>query len=230
MAAVLTGTPLALTWSAGADPFGQSITIPADATAVYLFWFYYSGASGSGFTVLVPTLAAASPDQTFGTLGDVNTAPTGVIAWYNPPTGSQTIDLEWSKVPDAGPLTIVAFVKDGDVTAWRDADALGSDAGNPATVEVTLTTVSGDLVIKMDQADGAMPSLSASWTNAQTQTVGSSNARLSTISASGATTLCACEDESFSSIVAISIPSLAAPPIEDQPETLHVIRSGIRLR
>lgn len=35
MAATITGTPVAVTWAAGADLAGQSVTIPSDATATW---------------------------------------------------------------------------------------------------------------------------------------------------------------------------------------------------
>jgi hypothetical protein len=212
MAAILTGTPVAVTWAAGANPAGQSITIPSDATAVYMFWTYFVAAAGNGLASA--TLNGVSPAQTF----EVETAPTdqsatGVAVWYNPATGSQTLDPAWDASPTEGSTCIVFFVKDGDTAAWRDADAANEQGTNACSV--TLTTVSGDLVLKFDQrfdVAETVPSLSAGWTNGQTHGNVDEGARGSYISASGSTQVCNSEDEEYSTIVAVSIPSGAPAP------------------
>ena len=210
MAATLTGTPVAINWAAGANPAGQSVTIPSDATAVYMFWAY-DGIDANGHGLASATLNGASPSQTFEIPTAAGFYPaTGVAAWYNPATGSQTLDPAWDIAPVEGPVTIVAFVKGGSTTAWRDADA-DQDITTTA-VTVTLTTVSGDLVIKFDQRYDALenvPSLSAGWTNGATGGNVDEGCRLSYISATGTTQVCNSEDESYSSIVAISIPEAA---------------------
>lgn len=207
MAATLTGTPTAVAWAAGADPAGQSITIPSDATAVYMFWSFWNVGNGHG--LLSATLAGNSPAQTHEYPTELSEqAGTGVAAWYNPATGSQTLDVAWDASPTEGSTCIVAFVKDGDTAAWRDADA--QNTASTSANSVTLTTAAGDLVIKHDQKfDATAPGTSAGWTSAQTQTNNQESARLSHISATGATQVCDSEDESFSSIVAIAIPAAA---------------------
>lgn len=215
MAATLNGTPVAITWAAGANPAGQSITIPGGTTAVYMFWTYYSGTSG-GAGLASATLAGANPSQApheTPTQASGLATAIGVAAWYNPPTGSQTLDLAWDQAPDEGPTTIVVFVTGGDTTAWRDADsAVNSDVGGASALSVTLTTEAGDLVLKADQRFATTaPSLSAGWTNGQTQNnANGESLRVSYISASGATQVANSEDESFSSLLAISIPAAAA--------------------
>lgn len=209
MAAVLTGTPVAVTWAAGANPAGQSITIPSDATAVYMFWSFYTSADGNGLASV--TLAGNAPAQTFEIpTAAVDQTGTGVAAWYNPATGSQTLDPAWDAAPEEGATCIVVFVKDGDTTAWRDADADNQDSTTACTV--TLTTVSGDLVLKFDQrfSGTTPPSLSSGWTNGQTHNNNSESARLSYISATGTTQVCDSEDDNYSSVCAISIPAAAA--------------------
>jgi hypothetical protein len=207
MAAVLTGTPVAVAWGTSANPAAQNITIPADCTAVFMFWAF-DGINADGETLSTATLASASASQSFSitTLTGYYCA-TGVSAWYNPPTGTQSLDVAWTTAPTEGPVCVVVFVKDGDTTSWRDADA--DHDINANAVSVTLTTVSGDLVLKFDQrydAGGNVPALSAAWANGQTQTgQASENARLSYISATGTTQVCNSEDEDYSSLVAISI-------------------------
>jgi hypothetical protein len=95
-------------------------------------------------------------------------------------------------------------VKGGNTTAWRDADFDQQAGITDATV--TLTTVSGDLVLKFDARYSVVPALSGGWTNAQTTTNVDEGARLSYISASGTTVVCDSEDENYSALVAISIP------------------------
>ncbi len=214
MAAVLTGTPVAVVWAAGANPAGQSVTIPADATAVYMFWSF-DGLDANDHGLASATLGGVSPSQTYEIPTAAGYYPaTGVAVWYNPTTGSQTLDPAWDAAPVEGPTTIVAFVKDGDTTAWRDADA--AHAISSTAVTVTLTTVSGDLVLKYDQRfelSESPPALSAGWTSAQTTGNTDEGARLSYISATGTTQVCNSEDEDYSSVCAISIgPFVAGAP------------------
>lgn len=221
MAAVLTGTPVAVTWAAGADPAGQSVTIPADATAVYMFWAFFTSAAGNG--LLSVTLAGNAPAQTFETpTAAVAQTATGVAAWYNPTTGSQTLDPAWDASPAEGSTCIVVFVKDGDTTAWRAAGADNQDGTTACSV--TLTTVSGDLVLKFDQrfSGTTPPSLSTGWTNGQTHNNNSESARLSYISATGTTQVCNSEDANYSSVCAISIPAATAV-IPHPPRSLSAL-------
>lgn len=202
---------VAINWAAGIDPAGQSVTVPADATAVYWAWAL-DGVDANGHGLASVTLGGNAPDETFEipTAAGFNPA-TGVAAWYNPPTGSQTLDPAWDIAPVEGPTSIVAFVKGGDTTAWRNADADQDTDAN--AVSVTLTTVAGDLVIKFDQrfdSNENPPSLTSGWTNGATGGNVDEGCRLSYISAAGTTQVCASEDESYSSIVAISIPAGAA--------------------
>jgi len=199
----LTGTPTAVTWASGADPAGQSITIPSDATAVYMFWAYYVNPDGHG--LLSATLNSASPDELFEVPTGAADAPAvGVTAWYNPSTGSQTLDVAWDTAPVEGSTCIVAYVKGGSTTAWRDAD--GQVGDGTAALSVTLTTATDDLVLKMDMRFGTPPSTSAGWTSSQTHANNGEGAKLSYIVATGSTQVCNSEDESWSGLCAISIP------------------------
>lgn len=206
MAAVLTGTPTAITWASGINPIAQDINIPADATAVYMFWAYWASSLGAGLSSV--TLAGNSPSQSYELGVATGKSATGVAAWYSPSTGTQSLDLAWDAAPEEGPVCIVAYVKDGNTSAWRDADADHNELAN--AVSVTLTTILGDLVIKFDMKYDAIstPSLSAGWTNGQTmELVPSEGCRLSYITATGVTQVCDSEDENYSSVCAISIPA-----------------------
>ena len=133
MAAVVTGTPIAVDWGTSADPTGQSITIPADCTAVYVFWRGYNETTPGGVSTI--TLAAAAPDEILDQ--DSTTSPAvawiGVAAWYNPSTGSQTLDVAWDVAPARVNCTVI-YVKDGDTAGWRDADQQGVTGSNTAAI------------------------------------------------------------------------------------------------
>lgn len=205
MAATVTGTPVEITWASGASPASQNITIPADATAVYVFWSYYATSDNSGVSSI--TLAGSAPSQSFEYSTAGVRVSTGVAAWYNPTTGAgKALAVAWDNAPEEGATTAVVFVKDGDTTAWRDADGIAGGDADPVTV--TLTTVSGDLVIKHDQTAGATaPSNTSGWTSILTGDNNAEAFRTATISASSTTQVCDSEDENFSTIVAISIPA-----------------------
>ncbi len=211
MAAVLTGTPVEIDWAAGADPAGQSITIPADATQVLMFWAYAVGSSGNGLSS--STLNSAAPTRVFE-LASVSTyeCAIGVATWDSPATGSQTLDVAWDVAPEEGPSCIVAFVKDGFLGAPTDVDA--AHATGSTAVTTTLTAVVGDLVLKFDVRYNVNvagnPALSSGWTNGQVATTGVESSRLSYISASGTSQVCDSETEDYSAVVAISIPPAAA--------------------
>jgi hypothetical protein len=213
-----------VTWASGINPAGQSVTIPSDATAVYVFWGFDVG-SPAGLGMASCTLAGASANETIESAFEATSPIGGLRIFYNPPTGSQTLDVAWDVAPDYGPTTIVAFVKDGNTSAARDIDANVAAAGNANTV--TLTTESGDLVLKYDQhydTDEVAPALSASWTNAQTTGNLDEAARLSYISASGTTQVCDSENESYSLVVAVAI---SAGGIIGPPSLIKEIWRGI---
>jgi hypothetical protein len=199
------GTPVAITWEAGADPAAQNISVPSDATAAYLFWHFWYNDVSSISTVTLNSVAPAEvyvlPSSVFGSyLGAV-----GVAAWYLPATGTRSLDVAWTVVPDEGPTSIVVFTRNGNTSAWRDADA-GHIAGT-TPLSVTLTTQANDLVLKYySRYQTPEPGNSDGWTSLQTQTNNSQSVRLASISASGASQVCDCEDENYSTLVAIAIP------------------------
>lgn len=202
-------------FAAGANPAGQSVTVPSGASAAYFFWSYYAaGASGSGLGSV--TLAGASPAQTFERSTNGTFAPTtGVAVWYNPPAGAQVLDPAWDLVPEEGASALIAFVSGGNTSSWRDAKA--TSAVETTAVTVTVTTVAGDLVLKYDQrfdaVAGTFPFVSAGWTSGGTAENNLERARLSYLVAAGVSQVCDSENENYSSIVAVSIPEgIAAPP------------------
>lgn len=213
--AAITGTTQEVIWGAGADPSAESVTVPSDATAAYMFWSYFNSTVGQGLSSV--TLDGNSPDETYE-IATENTdmTATGVAAWYNPSTGSVNLDVAWDASPTEGSTTIIAYVKGGDLTSWRDVDAAHSNYGT--AVDVTIDTNTTDLVLKYDQhyhVDETAPSLSTGWSNVLTGGNNDEGVRLSSCDSPGSsTTTCECEDEAYSSIVAISIPEGAYTPIE----------------
>lgn len=216
MPATLTGTPVAINWAAGASPAAQNIVIPSDATGVYAKWAF-DGVDANGHGLASGTLNGNAPTRTFQIPTAAGFYPaTGVVFWYLPATGTRSLQLAWTIAPVEGPTCIVFFTKDGPSDGWRDADA---DQDLDATaVSVTLTTIAGDLVVKFDQRFDASenpPTLSAGWTNAATGGNVDEGCRLSYITAAGTTQVCASENESYSSIMAISIPEGAGGATQD---------------
>jgi len=183
-----------------------TITIPSDCTAVYVSWTYFNATNDVGLASA--TLNSANPDPNPGFEIDTSAVDdftaTGMCAWYNPATGARTLAMTFDAATTEGPTIIATYVKNGNTTAVRDVD--GGQGLGSNTVNVTLTTVSTDLVIKHDQKfGGTPPTTSASWTSGQTQTNNSESARVSYIVAAGSTQLCECEGEDYSTIVAWSI-------------------------
>jgi hypothetical protein len=201
VAATLTGTPVG--WVSG------SVTIPADATAVYLGWSYFK-ASSAGAGLLSATLNSVSGtplvEAAIGA-GATDASACGCVAWYSPATGSQTLSVTWDATPpDEGPVCIVAFVKGGSTTP-TDAKATNNIGTNAASV--TLTTVVGDLVLMMDQAYGAAPAdPGGSWTSPTSVNNNFEYAKLSYLTAAGTSEVCASQATlNYSNVWAISIPA-----------------------
>lgn len=123
----------------GANPIGQSITVPADAELALFFWSGWS----SGFDLVNVTLGG-SPflvAQKNAGIGTGSLSGHGVAYLANPPTGTQTLDWEWTANPGEGPVVFVHFLSDVDpVDPIRDTDlqrASGTSAVPPAVVDST---------------------------------------------------------------------------------------------
>ena len=203
-AVVISTTTLTLS---GADPAAQNITVPTDCTAVYVFWTFWANGT---FALSSITLDGQAPNQSVsGSTSAGGLTARGCAAFYNPATGTRALDLAFGTAPAEGPLCVVVFVKDGDTTAWRDADT-ASGLGETA-LSLTLDTQPGDLVLKFDEKYGTTtPSLTSGWSNVATQTIGDTESgRLSAISAADTSQVVTAEDEYYSALVAISIPASA---------------------
>lgn len=201
MPAVLTGTPSTVTTS------GTSVTVPADATAAYMFWAYWSVGAGDGMSSV--TLGGASADENLnGLTSSGNAAAGGVFAWYNPSTGSQTLNFTNDTSMLVGPTIIVVYVKDGNTTAWTDADQANSDVG--ASLSATVTTSTTDLVIGMLSGYNASPpALESGYTSAATQTNNDYSARAIYQTPSGSSLTANSQGQEYQVLTLISIPEAA---------------------
>jgi hypothetical protein len=205
VAAEILGTPQAIVWNTDLDPAGQSVTVETGATAAYFMWATWpSGATGVGLASI--TLDGNAPDEILEIgEGAFDESATGVAVWFNPATGIKTLDLAWDDAPAEGPVSAFFCTVGGSTTASRDKDVAQGAAA--AAVSVTLTTVSGDLVVKWDQrlSGTTPPANTAGWTSLLTQNNNSESARLASIVATGSTQVCPSEDENYSTIVAVAI-------------------------
>lgn len=199
MAVTLTGTPVTVTTSGG------SITIPSDATAVYMLWAAW-GSESNTQEISAATIGGVSYNQSYS-LGDSAYHPAiGVLAWYSPSTGSQTLSFTWAQSVTAGPVIIVAFVKGGDLTAWRDVDA-DQCISDTDPISVALASTSSDLVIKLNANYSTTPGTSTGWTSQQTHSNNNVGSRLSSCNSPGSSsTVCDGENENYGSLIAVSIP------------------------
>ncbi len=142
MAASYTGTPIKIDSSANSG--STSITVPADATAIVVFWRgWLSGTiSMSSLTIAGAALSLA---ENVATSGDADAV--GVGYKIGPATGSQTFawDLTGTTALDEGSPYIVCYLKDtnaGDPVS--DSDTAATASAGPTTESVTLTTASTD--------------------------------------------------------------------------------------
>ena len=209
MAAVITGTPTALNWGTSATPASQNVTVPADATAVYFFWSYFksSGGDGAGLASVTMDGTVADAYYEFPVSSTNSTTGTGVAAWYNRGTGTKAIQPVWDVAPEEGPSSCVAFVKDGNLTAWTAA--LGDAKTGTNVPTCSLTTVAGDLVLKFNQSYSSVPGVTASWTDVLSVAANNGEAgRMTSISASGTSLTCdGAATYNYSTVVAVSIPA-----------------------
>lgn len=198
-----------IVWSSGANPSPQSIVIPPETTGVYLFWGFWANGA---YQLNTATLGGNTYNQiSQSASGSSANAALGVAAWYQSTQGSQTLDISWTGGPSDGPTSIVLFVKDGNISSWRD---VGIDNGNGVeteTISVSVNSNDSDLILKYDYrfGEGVLPGVSIGWTSHQTQSNNGADVRLSSADLPGSTsTTCDSENERWSGVICISIPPL----------------------
>lgn len=202
--ATVTGTPVEIIWAAATStPAAQSVTVPSGATAAYAFGTVFGGGPGNG--LLSATLNSVAADQTFEVPDEAGFVPAiWVAAWYSPSSGSQNLQVAFDGTPTEGPTTAFVCVTDSDVVAWRDADA-ANDTVTPQTI--TLTTVSGDLVLCLDSKFSTNPANEGGWTSLLLTSNNSHAGRLRSIVASSTSQAATTQDTDTSGIIAIAIPT-----------------------
>lgn len=202
------GTPQQIVWEAGATPAPQNVTVPAGASAAYI-WGAFDGVNSDTDGIATLTLGGSSYNKIFAIPTSTSfESAIWVAEFLSPPSGSQEVEATFTTAPVEGSVCAVCFVENGG--SWDDADADHATEGN--AVSVTLATDVDRLIIKFDQRyDPAEnpPALSSGWTNLLTGGNNDEGFRLSYIVATGATQVCNSEDEAYSAVVAISIPDAA---------------------
>lgn len=201
-APTVTGTAEAVTLTANS----ATLTIPADATAVYVGWSYYNATGAKGLATATLNSVAASQTSTLQTAA-TDLVAAGVLAWYAPATGARTLTMTFDAATTEGPNIIAVYVKGGELSAYRDVKS--AHGNSSAALSVSLTTVSGDLVIKWDQRNDAAatpPATSAGWTSVASQNLNSEHMNAETIPATGSSLTVVSEDENYSTLFTISIP------------------------
>lgn len=161
MAASRTGTQSAV---AGQPASGStSVTVPADCNLVVAFWLHYH--TGAGTTLSTCTLNSVSfttrseSGDSFG--GSSEHPGVGVATLSNPSTGTQTFAWAWSSGTACafGGRIYLVYCKDAYTTdPVDDADNVSETSTN--NVEITLTTVSTDLVLAFCGVYSSTPVLS----------------------------------------------------------------------
>lgn len=189
-----------------------TITVDGNANAVYVFiggWGSYIAVD----RITNATLGGVSPDETYDyPTDDGGEATLWVGVWYNPSSGSQSFSATKGGASDDGPTCIVAQLSGVDTTTGvRDSDS-GSfpDVGASTANSFTLTTVSGDWVLKFDYGwypgGSGTPGTTSGWTSIQFHDAGGgARARLSRIEATGTSVTVENEDPSYAGLLGIAI-------------------------
>ena len=236
MAVILDGYQALNPGSSAGGYTGGTITIPSDATAVYVF---YNGGNGLSSTLvtsitlngIAPGLALQPTQAMYssGSLGAIvaTTILNGVAAWRTSVvgTGSQTLSLTWANAPSDGTTAsargwdiIAIFTKGGDVSAdsrlWDAGVSQAADFGlltTPNTI-ASVAANSGDLALVHDVAYAVLPSAPSGWTAYGTVPLTITNfpATVSSMTATGAFSV-ATTGAAYDTITAISIPAASVP-------------------
>lgn len=208
--AVVTGSEEVVFTLYSAAPSAVGITIPADTTAMYVFGAVIPSTDGHAFVEASFSLSIDGAYDEFHEIPtDSNFRLAGCVAiWYNPTTGAQDLTVEMDSA-DEGPGFHAIYVKDGNTTAARDIDSASNITA--ADASVTLTTVSGDLVLsfaaQVDYSSTPPAALGGSWTSVLTGGQ-EAEARTSSIVATGATQVCPTDAiNNIDLVVAVSIPA-----------------------
>lgn len=195
-----------------------AITVPADATAVVLFYNFWESGGDAG-------AQSFSIDGDPFVLGDFTTtageAPAaGVYTLVNPSTGSQNLAWNWTagNARTGGGGIYLVYVKGVDTADLvRDADTAG--ALTTGSVSLTLDSTSTDLVLAMGASYNANPEItSAASSLADNSTINSHRTDVDVMTAGASTTSVVVTGLAYSGSAAISLkndegggPSSVAP-------------------
>lgn len=140
------------------DPFTKSLTVPADTTSAVVITDYYPD-----LTTPTVTLGGVSPSYS-----NVypNNDSTAFYVWNNPPTGAQTVSIDYSpQAPSNGTPAFAYYVKGAkpfDNVSWYQNAHSGYDYALSGTIN---GIASGWLVIRYTGAYAGVPGLEDGWEN-----------------------------------------------------------------
>ncbi len=204
-AAIIQSTNLIFTPATSAS---GTVNITSNATGFYWTGTFYHSTPGLQVTAL--TLNGAAPSQLFqvSTAAGDQTCTYGA-AWYNPPTGAQTVAITYPQVPIEGPTNIFTMTNNGNTSAWRSA--VGANETDTDPCSTTSPTAVNDIIIVHDQrfnsGGGTPPTTTApGFISYETNSDNNEGARASWIQATSATQAIVAQDVRYSTLLAISIP------------------------
>lgn len=185
-----------------------TVTVPEDCTAAYVFLGGNYSSSGGYFTA---TLGGNAQDESIHTGGSTSYTNGGAVAFYNPPTGTQTLALTFAQSISMGMGGVIAYVKGGDTTGWRDADIDQQTSTTQCTATVSSSTT--DLVLGLHTRITSYPGVPSGWTQVGSNVYYNSVRGLAAQcdSPGGTTTSHAGSYCNYSVVSAISIPAEYIP-------------------
>lgn len=213
---VVTGTAQKIVWTGGsASQSPQNVTVAADATGFHVFGTYYHGNTAQGLdgTAISPngiSLGGTAPDEYHEAPTDTGDQSCAWVAtWWDPPTGTVALDIQFDQIPAEGPTTIGIATKGGQQVIEDfivDNNTTNGAAGGD------IDNTSGGLIILWDQhftgsstAPGARGGV---WTSIDTQANASEAGRMETTSGTGTPISCQSQNLEYSTMAAISIPPI----------------------
>lgn len=221
-----TGSAVVLALPASATPGAQSVTVPSDATHAVIFWGLWAGGAGIN-------LDASSSGNFFSSLNitqlplDGNFNNIGVAWAAVTATGSRTFTPVWTNVPGRGPAALILFYKDVDSVIDTDVNT----TSGAASISLSSTDTTNDLVIGAETQDGGAPAMpSSGWTDVSAggTLVNGMGMRVRTLNTTTNPSVVASEGSSYACVAGIVIrgtsgsgPQTVLPPLLTNTNTLY---------
>ena len=145
--------------SGPADPTPVNIDIPVGTDAVYVFWSFY--AVGAGHAIASATLNSVASDFDIDANNGSGYSGHGVVVFFNPATGTKSLDLEWTVSPKSGEGPCVHCIYTEGYTQTAIAADADCNAG-PSTLSVD--SVTSDTVIRCEAQYASTPASETGYT------------------------------------------------------------------